>query len=108
MAGRRFPRCHWQGPGLVMIALVTIFVATSASAQIKKGRRFSGGGDCEKCHQMEALDEKNQHEPFKDNKCTECHKPHGMVGVLRLKENGTALCALCHAEQELGLTGAQI
>ena len=57
-----------------------------AEAQFKKGQRFSSGGECTSCHEMEQAKARVRHEPFRKGDCDSCHKPHGMVGALRLIE----------------------
>ncbi|RKZ14125.1 hypothetical protein DRQ53_12325, partial [bacterium] len=83
-----------------VFALVITAMPGDAEAQFKKGRRFSSGGACTSCHEMEQADAKVRHEPFRKGDCESCHKPHGMVGVLRLKEIGALLCATCHDRSE--------
>ncbi len=95
-------------PSLLAIVLLLIFVA-GAAAQIDRGQRFSGKGECKRCHEdMPQLDMRHKHDPFSDDDCLACHKPHGMVGVLRLKETGSALCLTCHEAAGLGLQAGHV
>ena len=88
---------------MLTLVLVLPLLVENTTGQIKKGRRFSAKGECEKCHEMSEFKERVKHKPFDKKECQSCHKPHGMVGVLRLKETGAALCRSCHEETELGL-----
>ncbi len=72
--------------GLAPVLLVlALLVPGQGEAQIKKGQRFSGSGKCGQCHESSEFEGGNKHKPFGDDKCLDCHKPHGLVGVLRLK-----------------------
>ena len=89
------------------LTLLGALAPDPASAQIERGRRFSASGDCVKCHEMtDQFARRVRHEPFDDKDCGGCHKPHGMVGALRLKETGRALCYLCHDADALGMNAA--
>ncbi|MEZ4652408.1 MAG: cytochrome c3 family protein [Candidatus Eisenbacteria bacterium] len=101
--------------GIGRIVLLTIAGAfllsvwtDSASAQIKRGRRFDKGGECTRCHEMADFPGKVRHEPFGDEDCQSCHKPHGLVGMLRLKDVGPALCYQCHDQAKLGMERANL
>ena len=96
----------WIGSMIVLAVLMG--AATDAEAQFKKGRRFSSGGECLGCHEMEQSDARVKHKPFRDDDCSACHKPHGMVGALRLVETGARLCETCHDPVELGLESANV
>ena len=88
---------------LGIVFLVTVLWPMSASAQIKKGRRFSKSGDCKSCHDVADITGDRPHEPVAKDDCKGCHLSHGMVGALRLKESGRQLCLMCHDGIELGL-----
>src|SRR5215468_7745990 len=67
--------------------------------------------ECIACHapvQKEA-GKKFVHAPFKDEKnCESCHKRHGVVGALVLKEEEPALCLGCHPKEQPQLKLAHV
>ena len=59
--------------------------------------------ECISCHSPveKELAKKFLHAPFKDPKnCESCHKRHGVVGTLVLKEPEPGLCFSCHKKEE--------
>src|SRR6476646_10269756 len=67
--------------------------------------------DCVACHPPVAKQaaRKFVHAPFKDQKnCESCHKRHGVVGALVLKEEEPGLCLSCHKEKDLDLKAAHV
>ncbi|MBI5362425.1 MAG: cytochrome c3 family protein [Planctomycetes bacterium] len=53
---------------------------------------------CVDCHQdfMKKLEGAKPHLPDLAQRCEECHDRHGLVGVLKLKQDEPALCIRCH------------
>lgn len=77
-----------------------------AHGQLKRGARFEKGGSCVECHADVGKARKVEHAPMAQGDCTACHKPHGLVGALRLTADEPKLCLGCHQAATLGLEAA--
>ena len=88
---------------LVVLFLTGLMLALpdDASSQLSRGKRFDKGESCVGCHEGVAEDVKYRHEPLRKRECAACHKPHGLVGVLRLQKPEPDLCLDCHAPETL-------
>ncbi len=75
---------------LLVIGLV-FGMASGAVAQVKKGKRFSSKSNCIDCHPADKFKGTTKHSPFEHKECQSCHKPHGIVGMLRLVKEGADL-----------------
>ena len=80
--------------------------ADRADAQLKKGGRFERQTDCLDCHEEMASAARFKHAPLAGGDCTSCHKPHGLVGALRLTQEVPGLCLDCHPSDGLQLEAA--
>src|SRR5512138_190387 len=82
--------------------LVAIAAALLAACGASTPRR-SAARACGDCHAKtrEQATRKFVHEPFKDAKgCDACHKRHGVVGALVLKQDERTLCLSCHLKEK--------
>src|SRR5512143_224504 len=82
---------------LVLAASLALFCGSVQGAVKRTGK------DCVDCHAPVAKQaaKKFVHAPFKDAKgCESCHKRHGVVGALVLKEEEPGLCFTCHKKEE--------
>ncbi len=84
-------------------ALGSLLVAAPAAAQLKKGSRFDKGTRCLQCHEGVGQNVSVPHAPLASGDCASCHKPHGLVGALRLVKKEPELCLDCHDRGQLGL-----
>jgi len=67
--------------------------------------------ECIECHKpvLNEQAKKSVHAPFRDEKnCEACHKRHGVVGTLVLKQDIPALCFSCHAKEESAFKAAHV
>jgi len=101
------PWMAWLSAGVGLVLLLSA-MPLDCHAQIKRGSRFSSKGGCLDCHDWKTLDDSVRHEPFAKKECRSCHKPHGLVGMLRLKDTGAALCMICHDRESLGLEKSRV
>jgi predicted CXXCH cytochrome family protein len=56
---------------------------------------------CIECHEKEYkqfVAAKNVHTPVKEKQCEACHRPHGLIGGVYLKQGFPELCFSCHEE----------
>ena len=78
--------------------LTTGVLASPATwAQLKKGSRFEKSDECRECHDEIATGVEVSHAPLAEGDCSACHKPHGLIGALRLQKDEPELCLDCHA-----------
>ncbi|MGB6640188.1 MAG: cytochrome c3 family protein, partial [Thermoanaerobaculia bacterium] len=91
---------------LAVVLLIATLAASSAEAQIKRGSRFEQGTTCTGCHAEVGKNLAAPHAPLAQGECTACHRPHGLVGALRLQVEEPELCLGCHEAQALGLEAA--
>jgi len=91
----------------LVVGLLAGGIATApAEAQLKKGGRFEQGSSCVSCHADVGQGVAVKHAPLVEDGCTACHKPHGLVGALRLTAAEPALCLSCHDGAALGTDAA--
>src|SRR5262245_21003193 len=91
---------------LVVFGTVAFFSGERAWAEPKIVSK-----ECVACHApiQKLASKKFVHAPFKDEKnCESCHKRHGVVGALVLKEEQPALCLSCHKPEEPQLKLAHV
>src|SRR5690242_7362326 len=92
---------------LLILAVVTLASALHAAPP----QRRLASKDCIECHakvQQEAS-KKVVHAPFADPKnCESCHKRHGIVGTLVLKQEQPGLCFSCHQKEETAFKAAHV
>ena len=58
---------------------------------------------CVDCHQKEYKkysSDESRHNPVIEKLCEGCHIPHGAIGALYLKNEGSALCYNCHEKDK--------
>ena len=95
----------WPRLALVLAAIAALSAAP-AEAQLKKGKALkSKGKTCVECHEREVEDyraRESQHAALRDGDCESCHRPHGVVGILRLKAEDPDLCLSCHGAEVQG------
>ena len=94
--------------GLAGGLLMAVLFALPSSAQLKKGSRFQKGGRCVECHQQVSASVAVGHAPLVEGDCATCHKPHGLVGALRLQSDEPDLCYQCHEAIGLGVEAAHV
>lgn len=88
---------------LAAVLLGTVLFSSAAEAQLTQGRRFEKGATCDRCHEDVLQGLANIHAPLAEGDCESCHKPHGLVGALRLTQDEPALCLECHERDALRL-----
>ncbi|MFA5701649.1 MAG: cytochrome c3 family protein, partial [Desulfuromonas sp.] len=96
--------------GVSMLVGVMLLVLCQVSPGEAAKRSFAKK-NCIDCHgdfAKEYLSKKNVHQVVKENKCEECHLPHGIVPKLLLKESGDKICLRCHSEESIGLDQPQV
>ena len=71
-------------------------VVTGAEAQLTKGSRFESTSGCVRCHAEVGQNIAVPHAPLAEGDCSSCHKPHGLIGALRLQKDEPDLCLDCH------------
>ncbi len=91
-------------------------VAGRAALDLRVGVcRFEKAGTCIKCHETVGREVAVAHEPMADDvsrsrasgaTCAACHKPHGLIGALRLQQPEPELCFSCHDAGDLGTEAA--
>ena len=89
---------------LLLAGIVLLGLLAPASGEAAK--RSFGKKGCIDCHgdfAKQYLAKKNVHPVVKEQKCEECHLPHGIVPKLLLKESGNKICLLCHSKESIGL-----
>lgn len=57
-------------------------------------------GLCAECHERKDT-KKNVHSPVAAGDCLDCHDPHQSGNKFQLKEEGAALCYICHEKSKL-------
>src|SRR3989339_1449903 len=74
----------------LLILLVPACVSTPVSPKSSK--------KCLDCHSdwSKKYQEGILHKPIRDNNCEVCHRPHGVVGGVFLRQNVPNLCYSCH------------
>ncbi len=83
--------------------IAALTAALPAAAQLKKGKRFDKGSSCLECHEEVGKRFRVTHDPLKKAECGSCHKPHGLVGALRLQKEEPDLCLDCHDAGSMNL-----
>ena len=84
--------------GILTLAVALAYSSCSPSRDTRK-RGFKRK-ECTECHQdfLAGLADSRPHFASMDTRCEDCHDRHGLVGVLKLKEEEPALCLGCHDE----------
>ncbi len=93
---------------LAVLAVALLGWALDAGAQLRRGGRFDKGGGCLECHEDVGQGLRVAHSPLKEGECTACHKPHGLVGALRLQKDEPDLCLDCHDEAAMHLENTTV
>ncbi|MBE9551475.1 MAG: hypothetical protein IMF13_05450, partial [Proteobacteria bacterium] len=84
--------CLWLIAGVAVCAILSCTQKPAGKFAKKK---------CVECHQdaWVTFDEnKVVHLPVAEGKCEECHRPHGVIGGVYLKQDRKKLCYTCHKE----------
>ncbi|MCK5509426.1 MAG: hypothetical protein KAI50_13020, partial [Desulfobacterales bacterium] len=88
MKNIRLPLCFLLIVGVAVLAVVSC---------VHKPLRFAK--KCVECHQEKVAgfkDNRVVHSPVSKGACESCHRPHGMIGGVYLKEDKKKLCYKCH------------
>src|SRR5512135_666510 len=91
------------------LALFGALAALFCAAPVSGGPQKLASKECIACHApvLKEASKKFVHAPFKDEKnCESCHKRHGVVGALVLKEEEPALCLSCHPKEDAAMKAA--
>ncbi len=105
------PSSRWPllGPPSVLLGLLAaVALLEPASAQLQRGSRFEKRGTCVKCHETVGRGVAVTHQPLAAGSCDTCHKPHGLIGTLRLRKPEPELCYDCHDPGPLGLVAEHV
>ncbi len=83
----------------ILFALLPVMLALSC---VQSGKQVAKAPakNCLDCHPEmgEAFKQGNVHVPVKENRCSTCHLPHGLIGGLFLREQEPELCYVCHED----------
>ena len=93
---------------VALVVTTAVFLHACASRVTPRPRpRPQVGKTCAECHApvVTLMHSGKAHVGPVEQTCGECHTPHGLVGVLKLKEDEPALCLRCHAKEFAGPTG---
>jgi len=88
---------------VLAVTLGLVLSSGAAHAQLRKGARFQKGSSCTDCHEEVGKGRRVAHAPLAEGDCTSCHRPHGLVGALRLQAEEPELCLGCHDSKGIGL-----
>jgi len=92
---------------LVSLAGVLGGGCSSSKPEVHRQKRTPGGGRaCVDCHK-DYLDREGPHATAEEG-CATCHKPHGLVGVLKLKAPQGELCTSCHENVQVAAEGSRL
>lgn len=100
----------WSAPNTALEALGALDAAAGPAQELKRpaqdrpkpgqkpATKPGAKKTCVDCHQefMKTLEGAKPHLDGLAQRCEECHDRHGLVGVLKLKQEEPALCIRCH------------
>lgn len=89
----------------IMILGMTVLASAAAlvsCVQAPEERERAPAKSCLDCHpaMAERFKQGYIHEPVNEDRCDRCHLPHGLIGVVILREEEPDLCYTCHRELE--------
>lgn len=100
--------------GAAILLASVLSLGSGCSSSSSSGSRRTGalaGRTCASCHTSTVKERGKRvvHAPFRDVEgCESCHKRHGSVGTLVLKEREPKLCYSCHKEEETAFQQAHL
>jgi len=96
---------------LLFKRILFLFLLFAPVALFAAPQKRLNAKECIECHAPVVKEKARKvvHEPFRDEKnCEACHKRHGIVGTLVLKQEQPGLCYSCHKQEEAKFKAAHI